>query len=56
MRILLLKPYQPVHGWIAAPPLGLLYLVAFLRRRFGPEVEVQVIDMKSRKLPPAGHR
>ncbi len=52
MRVVLLKPYQPVHGWIAAPPLGLLYLVASLRRRFGPEVEVQVIDMKSRKLPP----
>jgi radical SAM superfamily enzyme YgiQ (UPF0313 family) len=52
MRILLLKPYQPVHGWLAAPPLGLLYLVSNLRRRFGHEVEIDVIDMKSQKLPP----
>lgn len=52
MRILLLKPYQPVHGWLAAPPLGLLYLASSLRQRFGSSVEFQIVDMKSRKLPP----
>lgn len=52
MRVLLLKPYQQVQGWIAAPPLGLLYLVSALRERFGSGIEVEVIDMKSRKLSP----
>ncbi len=52
MRVLLVKPYQPVAGHVTQPPLGILYLASSLRQRFGTEVEVDLIDLKSRELPP----
>ncbi len=52
MRVLLLKPYQDVPRIVHSPPLGLLYLAAALRERFGSDVDVQVVDMKARTLPP----
>ncbi len=53
MRILLLKPFQPIPAPVMAPPLGLLTLVSILRQRFGPEVEIDYLDMKAHKLPPS---
>lgn len=50
MRILLVRPFQPTVSLIAAPPLGLLYLVSALRRKFGPDIHVDVLDMKARGL------
>jgi radical SAM superfamily enzyme YgiQ (UPF0313 family) len=47
MRVLLVKPYQEVPQYTAQPPLGLLYLAADLRERFGSEVDVKLLDMKS---------
>jgi len=44
LRILLIKPYQPVTLKICAPPLGILYLASTLRQRFGSRVEVRVRD------------
>jgi radical SAM superfamily enzyme YgiQ (UPF0313 family) len=52
MRILLLKPYQPVAQIVISPPLGLLYLAAELRERFGDRVEVEVVDMKGNFFEP----
>ncbi len=53
MRILLLKPYQQnLPGWVAQPPLGLLYLASALRERFGDDVHVRFVDMKTLRLPP----
>jgi radical SAM superfamily enzyme YgiQ (UPF0313 family) len=53
MRILLLKPFQPIAAPVMAPPLGLLYLVSILRERYGKEVHIDYLDMKAHKLPPA---
>lgn len=44
IRVLLVKPYQPVTLPIASPPLGILYLAATLRQVLGAGVEVRVID------------
>ncbi|CAK9011250.1 Uncharacterized methyltransferase PH0819 [Durusdinium trenchii] len=44
LRILLIKPYQPVTLPIASPPLGILYLASTLRKQFGDRVEVRVND------------
>lgn len=52
MRVLLIKPHQDMPGSISQPPLGLLYLVASLRERFGDGIHVDLIDMKSQRLPP----
>lgn len=51
-RILLIKPYQPSSVLVYAPPLGLLYLAATLRERFGSQIEVTVLDMKVKRLLP----
>jgi hypothetical protein len=45
LRVLLVKPYQPTRLPIACPPLGLLYLAATLRQRFGSDVDVRVVDL-----------
>lgn len=45
-RVLLLKAYQPFRDHVNSPPLGILYLAAALRRRFGEALEVEVIDLK----------
>jgi radical SAM superfamily enzyme YgiQ (UPF0313 family) len=52
MRVLLVKPYQPVENYVVAPPLGLLYLVSVLRQRFGPALEVEFLDMKVERREP----
>ncbi len=44
IRILLIKPYQPVTLPISSPPLGILTLTACLRQHLGQRVEVRVID------------
>lgn len=49
MRVLLLKPYQPIDLWLAAPPLGLLSIAAALRKNL-PGVDVRVVDMNVRGL------
>jgi anaerobic magnesium-protoporphyrin IX monomethyl ester cyclase len=46
VRILLIKPYQPQTLLSYSPPLGILYLVSALRRRFGEALSVHVIDAK----------
>lgn len=46
LKVLLLKPYQKVVAAIQSPPLGLLYLIASLRERFGEDIDIQLIDMK----------
>jgi len=51
-HILLIKPYQPASVLVYAPPLGLLYLAATLRERFGSQVSVTVLDMKIKHLLP----
>jgi radical SAM superfamily enzyme YgiQ (UPF0313 family) len=45
LRVLLVKPYQPTRLPIACPPLGLLYLAATLRQKFGNDVDVRVVDL-----------
>jgi anaerobic magnesium-protoporphyrin IX monomethyl ester cyclase len=45
LRVLLVKPYQPTIQRIACPPLGLLYLAATLRKTFGSDVEVRLLDL-----------
>ena len=51
-RVLLLKPYQLLRDHQDCPQLGLLCLVTALRRRFGDQVEVKVIDMKLERWSP----
>lgn len=48
LRVLLLKPYQPVVASIQSPPLGLLYLVSSIREKFSGagEIDIRVVDMK----------
>ncbi len=50
LRILLLKPYQPVVAAVQSPPLGLLYLTSSVRARFGNAVDIRVIDMKVARM------
>ena len=50
--ILLIKAYQPIRDHIDSPPLGLLYLVTALRRRFGEEVRVEAWDLKLDRRSP----
>jgi anaerobic magnesium-protoporphyrin IX monomethyl ester cyclase len=50
LRVLLLKPYQETRLPIACPPLGLLYLASTLRKTFGSDVEVRVIDLSIQRL------
>ena len=49
-RILLLKPYKMLRDHQDCPPLGLLYLVTALRRRFGDQVQVSLLDLKRERL------
>lgn len=44
LRVLLVKPFQPVRNPLCQPPLGILYLASALRARFGKEVEVRYED------------
>lgn len=55
LRVLLLKPYQPVVAAIQGPPLGLLYLATALRQRFADldcHLVVDVIDLKLKQWTP----
>ena len=45
LRVLLVKPYQPTNIRVACPPLGLLYLASTLRKTFGSDVEVRLLDL-----------
>lgn len=49
-RILLLKPYKALRDHQDCPPLGLLYLVTALRRRFGEQVKISLVDLKRERL------
>jgi radical SAM superfamily enzyme YgiQ (UPF0313 family) len=53
VRVLLVKPYQPATTLLCQPPLGILYLIAALRRRFGDQVEVGYRDMRLFRESPA---
>ncbi|MBX7166790.1 MAG: B12-binding domain-containing radical SAM protein [Pirellulales bacterium] len=44
IRVLLVKCYRPTTSDIVSPPLGLLYLAASLRRQFGDDVKIRVVD------------
>lgn len=45
LRVLLVKPCQPNTIPITTPPLGILCLASCLRKQFGSNVEVRVLDM-----------
>lgn len=53
LRVLLLKPYQPVVAALQSPPLGLLYLTSALRERFQGHIDIRVIDMKVAGMRPS---
>ena len=44
IRVLLIKCFQPTTSNTNCPPLGLLYLAATLREKFGNDVEVTLVD------------
>lgn len=44
MKIVLIKPYWRVERQAISPPLGLLYLAAYLREKMNPSPELFVID------------
>jgi len=44
LRVLLVKPYQPVTLPVTSPPLGILYLASTLRQRLGSRVDVRAED------------
>ncbi|MBL8035343.1 MAG: B12-binding domain-containing radical SAM protein [Leptospiraceae bacterium] len=46
-RILLIKPYQPIDLWMAAPPVGLLTLAAVLRAE--RDFTVRFVDFNVRR-------
>jgi radical SAM superfamily enzyme YgiQ (UPF0313 family) len=52
LKILLIKPFQNISALLHSPPLGLLYLAAVLRERFGDRVEIELIDMKLKSRSP----
>lgn len=45
VRVLLVKPCQPNTIPITTPPLGILCLTSCLRKHFGDQAEVRVVDM-----------
>ncbi|HNX82414.1 MAG TPA: hypothetical protein PKL77_09755, partial [Candidatus Omnitrophota bacterium] len=45
-NILFVRTFQKLHNVGIAPPLGLLYLASFLRRTFGNDLVLKVVDMK----------
>ncbi|MFA6091875.1 MAG: radical SAM protein [Elusimicrobiota bacterium] len=49
LRILLIKPCRPSPTPICQPPLGILYLISSLRRRFGTQVDVSYRDLRLHK-------
>jgi radical SAM superfamily enzyme YgiQ (UPF0313 family) len=51
LRVLLVKPFQPSPTPLCQPPLGILYLIAALRRRFGAEIDVAYRDMRLFREP-----
>ncbi|MCC7515966.1 MAG: B12-binding domain-containing radical SAM protein [Pseudomonadales bacterium] len=51
LRILLLKPYQPIAVPTHSPPIGLLYLASSIRAKLGKHADVRVIDMKLHHMP-----
>jgi len=46
LRVLLLKPYQPIAYATNSPPLGLLYIVSAIREKLGDHAVIKIIDMK----------
>ena len=50
LKVLLLKPYQPIPVPAHAPPIGLLYLASNIRAALEEHVEVRVVDMKLRLM------
>jgi radical SAM superfamily enzyme YgiQ (UPF0313 family) len=44
LRVLLVKPFQPVRNPLCQPPLGILYLCSALRKGFGSDIEVSYED------------
>lgn len=51
LRVLLLKPYQPIAVPTHSPPLGLLYLASNMRAVLGEYVDIRIIDMKLHHMP-----
>jgi anaerobic magnesium-protoporphyrin IX monomethyl ester cyclase len=47
-RVLLIRPYRNKHTMSLMPPLGMMYVAAYLRRR--GEVDVKIIDMAPAKV------
>ncbi len=52
VRILLIKPYQPSVITICQPPLGLLYLAAYLRENI-QDIQVDILDLRLHEDSPA---
>jgi hypothetical protein len=46
LRVLLLKPFQPIAVPTHSPPIGLLYLVSNMRAVLGEHIDIKIIDMK----------
>lgn len=46
LRIVLVKPFQPVVPALCQPPLGLLQLAGGLRERFGDRATVELYDLR----------
>ncbi|HSC76260.1 MAG TPA: radical SAM protein [Pseudomonadales bacterium] len=46
LRVLLLKPYQPIAVPTHSPPLGLLYIASGIREKLGAYADIKIIDMK----------
>lgn len=49
-RVLLVKPRQNIVPYSMLPPLGLMYLAAFIREKFD-DIEVRIIDQTIEKIP-----
>lgn len=46
LRVLLIKPFQPVRNPLCQPPLGILYLAGALRKSFGDALEIAYEDLR----------
>ncbi|HPM76687.1 MAG TPA: radical SAM protein [bacterium] len=45
LRFLFLRAYEQLQGGGPVPPLGILYLAATLRERYGERIDIQFVDL-----------
>ncbi len=50
MKLLLIKPWEPIVPCIVQPPLGILYLASACRTRCSDLLDVEILDAKCLKL------